>query len=538
MIWETPLRTGNLRDPNGPQVTFAFEGFIDELAAAARKDPAQFRLDLIEASTEDNVFRKARSLAVVRAALDKYGWDARPSPKPRAAGTIVTGRGIAYTYRSNTVVAVIADVEVNRDTGGVWVKRFVCAHDCGLAINPMGLSHTVECGMLHGLSRALWEEVQFDAEKVTSVDWASHPSLRHSDTPETIDIVLVNGDPNPDRPDLPHYGAGETSHKPVIAAVANAITTPPAFDCAARRSARSGCWRRSAPRNPSRQHGSSARDARMTADTSLPDCVRVARRGRAAAARDADARAWVRGLPLDAFAQSEDTRLPRALEGALPALTARFAAIVAVRSEHRGADHSTRLLLTLGDGRTIESVLLPGDGVCVSTQVGCAVGCVFCMTGRDGLARHLTSGEIVAQVALARTRQRVRRVVFMGMGEPAHNLDNVLDAIALLGEQGDLATKNLVFSTVGDRRVFERLPLGRSSRRSRCRCTRRSRSYASACCRARRASSRPSSSHSPMRTRARPNTRRSINGRCSKASTTATTSSRRSRPGCKATTPS
>ncbi len=223
MIWETPLRTGNLRDPNGPQVTFAFEGFIDELAAAAGADPAQFRLDLIEASAEDNVFRRARSLAVVRAVLDKYGWDSRPSPKARSAGPILTGRGIAYTYRSNTIVAVIAEVEVNRETGGVWVKRFVCAHDCGLAINPMGLSHTVECGMLHGLSRALWEEVQFDAEKVTSVDWATHPSLRHSDTPETIDIVLVNGDPNPNRPDLPHYGAGETSHKPVIAAVANAF---------------------------------------------------------------------------------------------------------------------------------------------------------------------------------------------------------------------------------------------------------------------------------------------------------------------------
>jgi CO/xanthine dehydrogenase Mo-binding subunit len=173
------------------------------------------------------VFRKARSLAVVRAALDKYGWDPRPSPKPRStgrsAGQTATGRGIAYTYRSNTVVAVIADVEVNRETGGVWVKRFVCAHDCGLAINPTGLSHTVECGMLHGLSRALWEEVQFDTEKVTSVDWSSHPSLRHSDTPEQIDVVLVNGDPNPDRPDLPPYGAGETSHKPMIAAVANAV---------------------------------------------------------------------------------------------------------------------------------------------------------------------------------------------------------------------------------------------------------------------------------------------------------------------------
>jgi nicotinate dehydrogenase subunit B len=169
------------------------------------------------------VFRKARSLAVVKAAAEKYGWDSRPSPKAQNNGAVATGRGIAYTYRSNTVVAVIAEVEVNRQTGRVWVKRLVCAHDCGLAINPEGLSHTVECGMLHGLSRALHEEVQFDAEKVTSVDWASHPSLRHSDTPERIDVVLVNGDPNPNRPDLPHYGAGEASCKPMIAAVANAI---------------------------------------------------------------------------------------------------------------------------------------------------------------------------------------------------------------------------------------------------------------------------------------------------------------------------
>jgi 23S rRNA (adenine2503-C2)-methyltransferase len=169
-------------------------------------------------------------------------------------------------------------------------------------------------------------------------------------------------------------------------------------------------------------------------------------------------RAWVRGLPLDAFARNEDSQLPLLLRRALPALSERFAALLRIVSEHRGTDGSLRFLLGLADGRTIESVLLPGDGVCVSTQVGCAVGCTFCMTGRDGLVRHLTSGEIVAQVALARARQPVRRVVLMGMGEPAHNLDNVLDAVALLGTQGDLAQKNIVFSTVGDRRVFERLP--------------------------------------------------------------------------------
>ena len=107
----------------------------------------------------------------------------------------------------------------------------------------------------------------------------------------------------------------------------------------------------------------------------------------------------------------------------------------------------------------VESVLLPRGGLCVSTQVGCAVGCVFCMSGRNGLLRQLGSAEIVAQVVLARRRRAVSKVVFMGMGEPAHNLDNVLEAIELLGTQGNIGHKNLVFSTVGDLRVFERLPM-------------------------------------------------------------------------------
>ncbi len=224
LVWETPVRTGNLRDPNGPQVTFASESFIDELAAAAKADPVAFRLALLTAATDDDSgFKRARSIAVLKAAAERFGWDPRPSPKPRAAGEVLTGRGIAYAYRNQTVVAEIAEVEVNRTTGQVRVKRFVCAHDCGLVVNPAALRATIECGMLHSLSRALHEEVAFDAEKVTSVDWVTHPSLTHADCPDAIDVVLVNGDPNPDRPDLPHYGAGETMCKPTIAAVANAI---------------------------------------------------------------------------------------------------------------------------------------------------------------------------------------------------------------------------------------------------------------------------------------------------------------------------
>jgi nicotinate dehydrogenase subunit B len=223
-VWETPVRTGNLRDPNGPQSAFASESFIDEVAAAVKTDALEFRLKLLEAgASDDNGFRRARSIAVLKAAAQKYGWDSRPSGKPRSTGKIVTGRGIAYTFRGMTMVAQIAEVEVNRESGHVWTKRMVCAHDCGFVVNPESLRTTVECGMLHGLSRALHEEVKFDTEKVTSVDWISHPTLRHADVPESIEIVIVNGDPNPNRPDLPLYGAGEACLKPTMAAVGNAI---------------------------------------------------------------------------------------------------------------------------------------------------------------------------------------------------------------------------------------------------------------------------------------------------------------------------
>ena len=143
----------------------------------------------------------------------------------------------------------------------------------------------------------------------------------------------------------------------------------------------------------------------------------------------------------------------------LAAIATELGGLCAAHSGYPAADGSMRLLVELADGQTVECVLLPGDGLCVSTQVGCAVGCLFCMTGagrpraaarqcRDRRAGRARAGRSVA----------VSKVVFMGMGEPAHNLDNVLEAIELLGTQGDIGHKNLVFSTVGDRRVFERLP--------------------------------------------------------------------------------
>jgi 23S rRNA (adenine2503-C2)-methyltransferase len=175
-------------------------------------------------------------------------------------------------------------------------------------------------------------------------------------------------------------------------------------------------------------------------------------------------RRWVHGLPPAGDAARDAGFLPRRVLDALPALRAEWQALARVASRHPGADGSERLLLALADGQTVESVLLaPGPGgdripgLCVSTQVGCAVGCRFCMTGQGGLLRQLGSAEIVGQVAAARALRPVHKVVFMGMGEPAHNLDAVLEAIDMLGTTGGIGHKNLVLSTVGDERVFERL---------------------------------------------------------------------------------
>ena len=216
--------------------------------------------------------------------------------------------------------------------------------------------------------------------------------------------------------------------------------------------------------------------------------------------------------------------LPLALRNAVPALTAELDGLARVRSEHAGNDGS-RLLVELADGQMVESVLLPRDGLCVSTQVGCAVGCRFCMTGKSGLIRQVTSMEILAQVVLARRMRAVKKVVFMGMGEPAHNLENVLEAIDLLGTEGGIGHKNLVFSTVGDPRVFEALPRQRI-KPALALSLHTTKAELRAHLLPRAPKSRPkrwsNSANSTPATRA---IRSSINGRCSRASTTATTSS-------------
>jgi nicotinate dehydrogenase subunit B len=205
----SPLRTTHLRDPEGPATTFATESFMDELAAAAGADPIQFRLKYLD---------DERLKAALNKAAEKFGWDRRHSPKTHAvASEIATGQGVAVALRGETRVATVAEVEVNRRTGAVRVKRFVCVHDCGLIINPEALGGTVAANLIQSLSRALKEEVKFDGTRVTSVDWNTYPIARAPDVPDQVDITLIN------HPEIPPSGAGEPSSRPTAAAIGNAI---------------------------------------------------------------------------------------------------------------------------------------------------------------------------------------------------------------------------------------------------------------------------------------------------------------------------
>jgi nicotinate dehydrogenase subunit B len=218
MGWETvdtllrnasPLRTSHMRDPLGPQMHFASESFIDECALAAGADPVEFRLrHLIE----------PRHRAVVEAAAQKAKWEpGPPGSRRRERGDVMTGRGFAYSQRGGTLVAMVVDVEVETATGRVWPRHFVVAHDCGLIVNPQGLTLCIEGNVVQSTSRALFEEVKFDARNVTSVDWAGYPILDIMDAPESVEVVLIN------RPELPPSGAGEPASRPTAAAIANAI---------------------------------------------------------------------------------------------------------------------------------------------------------------------------------------------------------------------------------------------------------------------------------------------------------------------------
>jgi len=157
-----------------------------------------------------------RPAQVLRAAAKQAGWQHRPPRKQSSNGARSTGQGVAIANRGNTIVAVVAEVEVDESSGRVVVRRITVAHDCGLIVNPDGLKNQIEGNIIQGVSRTLLEEVRFDGAGIKSLDWASYPIISFKDVPD-VDIVLIN------HPEMPPLGGGEPSIGPVPAAIANAL---------------------------------------------------------------------------------------------------------------------------------------------------------------------------------------------------------------------------------------------------------------------------------------------------------------------------
>jgi nicotinate dehydrogenase subunit B len=203
----TPLRPSWIRSPGRMQNTFANEAFLDELAALARKDPLDVRLESIDDQRAAEVLERVARLS---------GWRTRPRSDPRAE--VAVGLGLAYVHYelSRTYVAGVAQVEVTRSTGQVQVRRVFVAHDCGQIIYPDGTRNQIEGNVIQTVSRVLKERVTFDRKNVTSLDWSSYPILTFPEVPDVV-IDLI------DRPDMAPLGVGEPSSAIVPAAIANAI---------------------------------------------------------------------------------------------------------------------------------------------------------------------------------------------------------------------------------------------------------------------------------------------------------------------------
>jgi nicotinate dehydrogenase subunit B len=207
---DTPLNPSNLRAPGKPANVFAVESFTDEIAAKLRADALEFRTARLT---------DPRALEVLARAAAAFKWQRRPSPND--AGPVegaLLGRGVAYTRykQAENYIATFIEVAVYPESGRIAVRRVVCAHDCGLVVNPEALRNQIEGGIVQTLSRALHEEVQFDESRVTSVDWTTYPILTFPEAP-AVEVILI------ERRDQPLWGAGEASTVPVAAALGNAV---------------------------------------------------------------------------------------------------------------------------------------------------------------------------------------------------------------------------------------------------------------------------------------------------------------------------
>jgi nicotinate dehydrogenase subunit B len=198
-----PIRVSALRGLGAFLNVFAIESFMDEMAAAARIDPVEFRLRNLG---------DPRARAVVQMAAQRFGW----SSFRRTPGR---GRGFAFARYKNFAgyAAIAMETEVQRDTGRIRVARVVAAVDSGHAVNPDGIRNQIEGGIIQSLSWTQFESVSHDRTRITSLDWGAYPILRFSAVPDHIEVHVI------DQPGTEFLGTGEASQAPTGACLANAF---------------------------------------------------------------------------------------------------------------------------------------------------------------------------------------------------------------------------------------------------------------------------------------------------------------------------
>ncbi|MCK4853584.1 MAG: xanthine dehydrogenase family protein molybdopterin-binding subunit, partial [Bacteroidales bacterium] len=181
--------------------TFARESQIEIMAAAAGIDPLDFRLRQL---------KDAKYINVLKMVADKFGWTPAKGPSGR-------GYGIACGRDTGTTVGMMAEVEVDKTTGHVQVKRVVVAMDMGLVVNPQGATIQAEGCINMGLGYALGEDIRFEGGKMLTRNFDSYDITRFSWTPEKIEVLLV------DAQDEPPHGGGEPAIICMGGVIANAI---------------------------------------------------------------------------------------------------------------------------------------------------------------------------------------------------------------------------------------------------------------------------------------------------------------------------
>ena len=214
--------TGPLRAPARIQNTFANESFMDEIAAALKQDPVQYRLRHINQTENSAGVGGPRLTAVLNAVAQAYGWDTRPSPKPNIPKTgVVTGRGVSCVlYEGNNgYCAMIAEVSVDLASGMITVTRMIISQDSGPVSNPDGMRNQMQGGAMQGMSRALHEEIKWNSRAgiITSADWISYPVYQFGDPLPDIVTLPINS------PAEPSWGSGECAITAVGSAIANAV---------------------------------------------------------------------------------------------------------------------------------------------------------------------------------------------------------------------------------------------------------------------------------------------------------------------------